>query len=54
MALDLPKRWSCTHYRAMDKTLRCPDCSGIMRRCCQSAIGSPHRDGCAEEKGLIP
>lgn len=38
---------NCSHDRAAMTTFICPDCRGIMRRCCQSILSWPHEKGCA-------
>lgn len=44
----LGDRHRCAHLQAGEKSLRCPTCRGIMRRCCQTALGTKHRADCEE------
>lgn len=47
--IPVPRRFSCKHELARQDSLTCPDCSGILRRCCDSALGALHRSGCLED-----
>lgn len=38
----------CLHKRANEHSFRCPDCRGIMRRCCQSIVAFYHEDSCEQ------
>lgn len=49
--IPLPKRALCDHKTATERSHTCPECEGILRRCCMSALGTSHRDGCPEVKG---
>jgi hypothetical protein len=40
------EKTACAHPKAREKQMRCPDCGGLMRRCCQSIFSFPHRDEC--------
>lgn len=39
-------RASCDHSTAEPRDHRCSSCLVILRRCCYSALGAPHEDGC--------
>ena len=38
------------HPGAGERTPICPECSGIMRRCCQSVLSLEHIAGCQAKK----
>jgi hypothetical protein len=47
---NLEVQENCQHPGVGAKTLRCPDCMGFMRRCCDSTFGNVHREPCEEKR----
>lgn len=44
-----PERDACLHATASERSRSCPDCGGVLRRCCMSLVGFyEHRESCPE------
>jgi predicted RNA-binding Zn-ribbon protein involved in translation (DUF1610 family) len=47
---SLSEQTLCGHMIANGDDHRCPDCGGVLRRCCQSTTLTPHVEGCEAVK----